>query len=523
MIRKINPMLCEPNCEPVYDSINYIVPFNISTVFPNDSLNVFRQSIRKPYILDVKLENKKLVFIENKSTEIENEKFLNCIYTAIHFFQTEQNIDESIFIYIKTKLVNILDKITYNYLMVYLSKISGKNYISTFDIDTYIREYDDEVNINNKVFNYIIAEWLSVIIFNSIKNELDKIILYPNKNKNTLFKQIINPIQRHYIIDIIERDMFNGIFDIKNILILSYIMKHHIIFVKRKSLLNKFLNYTLAYELFDKEKLKNLNFQLKKTNVEFEEVKERYNEFMVIFFKSISFNKESILFSLNEEKNRNIILKIKKNIIIYLNDKEYLCLTKCYDNDVEFLNKLLFMLLYMCNHLSYPMETIVSTFIIISDLIHLNKFKIKRSYLSNFLLILKNNMYTIGIINKIFDIPILQLKILIFIHDIWDILIKEKVSYNDEQFYVIKKIINYFENIYLFKKYYLINSDSLNYLYYYLIFKLTFRKYFLYKNEYDALKRFESILNGVKNQKLKEKVEICLNYCKLKTGIEYDN
>ena len=50
--------------------------------------------------------------------------------------------------------------------MVYLSKISGKNYISTFDIDTYIREYDDEVNINNKVFNYIIAEWLSVIIFN---------------------------------------------------------------------------------------------------------------------------------------------------------------------------------------------------------------------------------------------------------------------------------------------------------------------------------------------------------------------
>ena len=132
-------------------------------------------------------------------------------------------------------------------------------------------------------------------------------------------------------------------------------------------------------------------------------------------------------------------------------------------------------------------------------------------------------MYTIGIINKIFDIPILQLKILIFIHDIWDILIKEKVSYNDEQFYVIKKIINYFENIYLFKKYYLINSDSLNYLYYYLIFKLTVRKYFLYKNEYDALKRFESILNGVKNQKLKEKVEICLNYCKLKTGIEYDN
>ena len=44
MIRKINPMLCEPNCEPVYDSINYIVPFNISTVFPNDSL-ITREAI----------------------------------------------------------------------------------------------------------------------------------------------------------------------------------------------------------------------------------------------------------------------------------------------------------------------------------------------------------------------------------------------------------------------------------------------------------------------------------------------
>ena len=132
-------------------------------------------------------------------------------------------------------------------------------------------------------------------------------------------------------------------------------------------------------------------------------------------------------------------------------------------------------------------------------------------------------MYTIGIINKIFNIPILQLKILIFLNDIWDILIKNNISYNDEKFYIIKEIINYFENIILFKKYYLINSDSLNYLYYYLLFKNTVRKYFLYKNEYIALKQFKLILNGTKNIELKEKTQIFLNYCKFKTGIDYDN
>ena len=135
MIRKLNPHLNKPNCEPVYDSLYNIVPFSISTAYPYDSLNEFRPSIRKPYILDVELKNKKLKFITNKSSEIENENFLSSIYTAIHFFITEQNIDEAIIKYIKTYLVRKLDKITYNYLLVCLSKISGKNYIETWDVD----------------------------------------------------------------------------------------------------------------------------------------------------------------------------------------------------------------------------------------------------------------------------------------------------------------------------------------------------------------------------------------------------
>ena len=40
MIRKLNPHLCKPNCEPVYDSLYNIVPFSISTAYPYDSLNV---------------------------------------------------------------------------------------------------------------------------------------------------------------------------------------------------------------------------------------------------------------------------------------------------------------------------------------------------------------------------------------------------------------------------------------------------------------------------------------------------
>ena len=75
----------------------------------------------------------------------------------------------------------------------------------------------------------------------------------------------------------------------------------------------------------------------------------------------------------------------------------------------------------------------------------------------------------------------------------------------------------------LFKQYYLNESESLNYLYYFLLFKNTVRKYFLYKNEYKALKQFELILNGVKNKELKEKTQKCLNYCKFKTGMDYEN
>ena len=316
--------------------------------------------------------------------------------------------------------------------------------------------------------------------------------------------------------------MFNGIFDIKNILFLSLIKKDNTIF-ENKPILNKFLNYSLAYELFDKKDLMELKFEFKKTNMDFETVKKKYKEFMEIFFKSIPFDKKSILFSVNEEINRNITLDIKNNNIIFLTESEFLSLIKKYDNDIEFINKLLFMLLYICNHLTYPMETIVSTFIIISDLIHLNKNKINRVYLSYFLLTIKKSMYTIGIINKIFNIPILQLKILIFLNDIWDILINENISYNDEDFYIIKEIISYFENIMLFKQYYLNESESLNYLYYFLLFKNTVRKYFLHKNEYKALKQFELILNGVKNKELKEKTQKCLNYCKFKTGMDYEN
>ena len=524
MIRKLDPNLCEPNCEPVYDSLYNIVPFSISTIYPYDSLNEFRPSIRKPYILDVELKNKQLKFITNKSTEIENENILNSIYTAIHFFKNEQNIDEAIIKYMKTYLIRKVDSITYNYLLVYLSKISGKNYIDTWNIDIFIQKYHEEYNTNNKVFNFIIAEWVSVILYNKSKNELNKIIEdYSNKQRYKFLKQIYNPLQRKYIIDIIERDMFNGIFDIKHILFLSLIKKDNTIFEKRKSILNKFLNYSLAYELLDKEDLIKFNFKFKKTDMNFESVKKQYEAFMAIFYKSIPFNKQSILFSLNEEINRNIILRIKNNNIICLNELEFFSLIKTYDNDIPFLNKLLFILLYICNHLTYPMETIVSTFIVICDLIHLNKIKINKAYLSYFLFIIKYNMYTIGIINKIFNIPILQLKILIFLNDIWDILIKNNISYNDEKFYIIKEIINYFENIILFKKYYLINSDSLNYLYYYLLFKNTVRKYFLYKNEYIALKQFKLILNGTKNIELKEKTQIFLNYCKFKTGIDYDN
>ena len=522
MIRKLNPHLNKPNCEPVYDSLYNIVPFSISTAYPYDSLNEFRPSIRKPYILDVELKNKKLKFITNKSSEIENENFLSSIYTAIHFFKTEQNIDEAIIKYIKKYLARKLDKITYNYLLVCLSKISGKIYIDTWDIDQYIQNCDEEENRINKVFNFIIAEWLSVILYNKIKNEFDKIILGSKKENNKIFKQIYNPLQRKYIINIIERDMFNGIFDIKNILFLSLIKKDNTIF-ENKPILNKFLNYSLAYELFDKKDLIKLKFKFKKTNMDFETVKKKYKEFMEIFFKSIPFDKKSILFSVNEEINRNITLDIKNNNIIFLSESEFLSLIKKYDNDIEFINKLLFMLLYICNHLTYPMETIVSTFIIISDLIHLNKNKINRVYLSYFLLTIKKSMYTIGIINKIFNIPILQLKILIFLNDIWDILINENISYNDEDFYIIKEIISYFENIMLFKQYYLNESESLNYLYYFLLFKNTVRKYFLHKNEYKALKQFELILNGVKNKELKEKTQKCLNYCKFKTGMDYEN
>ena len=230
------------------------------------------------------------------------------------------------------------------------------------------------------------------------------------------------------------------------------------------------------------------------------------------FFKFVPYNIEDL-----NNIQTSLLLIFDKQYFdeISLNTKEYSILLKYFNyNYYEFYDKLMICLLFLLKTLKYPIVKITNTFLILLDLIHLNKKTISYKFLQKFLLLIEEFSYNQGIINKIFQIPILILKILIFLHDMWDILIDKKIPYYYKDYYQIKDLFDFlYEQLKIFK----ISNDSLKFLYYSFLLKKASRKINWTKNEYEAKKYYLNVYFDLKyQQKKNSKLKILYDYSRNK-------
>ena len=488
----------------VYDSLYSEIKFSICTLYPSSELTDFKSYLNKYYKFDDKIT-------------------LKNIYAGIH--SRKKNIQNKEII--KKRLENLNEPEKNNYVKTFLSKITENNYISKNDIIKYLNDVFSKKNVKEdkellekkeKIVYGTIAEWLSVILDNEMKNQY-----------NIELKNIINNVE-DYIIYVIERDIFNGVFKTKSFLFSNFDFDKYENNNKFKRIKYKFFKFILGNEIsnnesqiftdlfkdiINEENKEILNYQ------KFIEVKKNYNNFMKWLFNKTGYNYEAL--SIEIAKRRKIQEQLKEDkeklkMNIELDYFEYSVLIKNFYEDYNFYNKLLFLLLFLCNNLTYPMITIVNSFIFLSDLIHLNKSNIHLSVLSYFLDIIGNSINSSGFKSKIFKIPILQLKILISLHDIWDFLFKNNIPFYDHRFYHIKDIFNGLRQV-LFKGY-LTSSKSINYLYYSFIFKKGIRKLKWNKNIVRAMRYFDIVYDNILDEDLKKDAEKCLKYCEFKTNIK---
>ena len=515
----INKGTSNENFWILYEILNQKIKFNISQTIPGGYLSEFRSYINRD-------------FDEFDLKKIENWKKLKYIYAAIHSLNKYRNI--TFIEEIKKTYEQNKSEFEKNYnLKIYLSKITGENYISGDEIINFYKNiiYQKDVQENEKVkkekiVNGTIGEWLSVILYNEIKNENNGESIF--QKNNNLYNDLSQNIQDN-IIYVIERDIFNGIFDYKSIVFLSMNFEKYKDNPKLYRIIYKFLKFTLGNELHSKKQYKKELSTIFKQIIEkekneiknynnFMEIKANYEHFMNSLFDIIKKNYQSLFLETKDKRQIQINFgneKIKVNI--ELNSFEYSVLIENFYADYNFYNKLIFLLLFLCNNVTYPMITIVNSFIILSDLIHLNKCNVHLGDLLYYLIIIKDNINNLGFKSKIFDIPILQLKILTSLHDIWDLLIENNIPYYDYRFYLIKNIFNSF-NQDLFKGY-LKKSSSMNYLYYSFIFKKGIRKLTYNRNIIRAMKYFEIVSKNINDKFLMKKAKKCLEYCQIKSGM----
>ena len=521
----INKGTSNENFRILYEILNQKIKFNISQTIPGGYLSEFRSYLNRD-------------FDEFDLKKIENWKKLKYIYAAIHSLNSLNKYRNSTFIEeIKKTYEENKDKpeINNNYnLLIFLSKITGENYISGEDIIKFCKDIlslkdvqENQKAKKEKIVYGTMGEWLSVILYNKIKNKNKGESIF-TKNNN-LYNKLCKKIDEKYFIYVIERDIFNGIFDYKSVLFLNMNFEKYKDDQKLYRIIYKFLKFTLGNELHLKKQYKKELSTIFKQIIEkekneiknynnFMDIKENYEHFMNSLFDIIKKNYQSLFLETKDKRQIQICFgneKIKVNI--ELNSFEYSVLIENFYADYNFYNKLIFLLLFLCNNVTYPMITIVNSFILLSDLIHLNKCNVHLGDLLYYLIIIKDNINNLGFKSKIFDIPILQLKILTSLHDIWDLLIENNIPYYDYRFYLIKNIFNSF-NQDLFKGY-LKKSSSMNYLYYSFIFKKGIRKLTYNRNIIRAMKYFEIVSNNIKDEFLMKKAKKCLEYCQIKAGM----
>lgn len=104
------------------------------------------------------------------------------------------------------------------------------------------------------------------------------------------------------------------------------------------------------------------------------------------------------------------------------------------------------------------------------------------------------------IISRFFLVPLFQVKLLIFCHDIWDMLIENQMGYGYNDFYIIKSIIDKLNYNPWFRAF-VENIENINFLYYYFIFKKAVRKIKMSKDLYGSIKYLEIVSNNIKLNK----------------------
>jgi hypothetical protein len=421
-----------------------------------------------------------------------------------------------------------------------------------------------EENKNNKIILECVSFFCDEYIRLSYKIDYEKsLIINPNSiNDNS---QILKPIYDEFrdFMKVFQIDLFNGIFDRKyalfkllneafidtlqfNDLIVLYRYLKFCLFREKPEKKNEEekqneKNFKQFYEklLGNIEKQENnINQNIikyckkeKYSSEIYEMAKIKYKKLIEFFYDKIPIKDNNLIFSngyfnsqfdtsLDSFENDNIIkdddynfgLKKEDDIsnTLYFNYLDCSILLRHYTKDSSFYLKLIKCLIYICSNSYYPFCNIVNIFMFLCDIIHLHKKNIPLQYLSQFLYCIDNSIKNEKVISRFFLIPLFQLKILIFCHDIWDMLIENKIEYGYTDFYVIKNVIDKLNYNPWFRAF-VENIESMNYLFYYFIFKKAVRKLKLNKDLYGSLKYLELVSKSC-NDKHKELKDIATEW-----------
>ena len=415
-----------------------------------------------------------------------------------------------------------------------------------------------EENKNNKIILECVSFFCDEYIRLSYKIDYEKsLIINPNSiNDNS---QILKPIYDEFrdFMKVFQIDLFNGIFDRKYSLLKQF-NDFDFNNIKNNDLivLYRYLKFCLFREKPEKKNEKNFkqfyeellgNIEKQENNINqniikyckkekysseiYEMAKIKYKKLIELFYDKIPIKDNNLIFSngyfnvqfdtsLDSFENDNIIkdddynfgLKKEDDIsnTLYFNYLDCSILLRHYTKDSSFYLKLIKCLIYICSNSYYPFCNIVNIFMFLCDIIHLHKKNIPLQYLSQFLYCIDNSIKNEKVISRFFLIPLFQLKILIFCHDIWDMLIENKIEYGYTDFYVIKNVIDKLNYNPWFRAF-VENIESMNYLFYYFIFKKAVRKLKLNKDLYGSLKYLELVSKSC-NDKHKELKDIATEW-----------
>ena len=518
----------------------------------NENLNAFQEKIKKRNELKsiyISRKESKKIGIEPIDGNDKNDKIEYLYYNMHSGFKIGLKEDDKI--EYKKK-----DRYSIKEMLYFANLMKQNNYISIENLKDLITSQIEYKN-DNLVLECLSLYFDEYIRLKYIQEKQDNISLIIN---NEIFDDF--PQLNKFFVDLFKIDLFNGVFDRKYVFLKKKDLFENINNFNDLVILYRYLKFCLfvekSKENFDKlEDLlikirgsqgKNqniINYCTKQKYSEelYEMVKNKYNEFFDFFYENIPIKDNNLLFSngyynaefdrqlgafeksiIMEDYNCGLEKEVDLSNTLYFNYLDCSILTTNYKNDSLFYLKLIKCLIYICSNSIYPFCNIENSMMLLFDIMHLNKKNIPLQYFSQYLyciynLIKKNQ----NIILKFFVVPLFQLKILIFFHDIWDILIQNKIEYANEDFYIIKNIIEILNNNHWFKVF-VESIKSINYLYYYFIFKKAVRKIQLKSDLYGSIKYLQLVSGkNTMDEELKDVAKKWLNNINLELGLKLIN